>query len=666
MQRKYFRIAVYALVASIASTIAMEAQKNVDLPTTEILGKRYYIYTTQKGESLYGIAYKFGWNIEELARINPESTHNLRKGRILYYPIAEINDTVELADAVNPQPFYVDPDNIDLTAVDFEPIIHKVKKGESLYGIARQYGLSLDEIYEANPSSKYGIKTGEDLVIPQSDATAFYFYTLKEDDTLSALSRKYNTSIEDILKANPGLSENNFREGETIRINPNTAEPSKKLVTEHLSEEKLTGISGYKVEKNDTWSSISEKVGVDEQTLRDVNPDAIAELKKNQVIHVPKVETFEFDRSYLVEDDTEISSERIHEIYDSIHGALPSQLLLEKVKVALILDDPASKKDMDFTRGFLMALHHNNKPDFKIDLKVIDGRVATSALSDSISDYEPTLIISTADKAFPAFLADYGNTNNVTVINAFDLQNDLFEDNASIIQMLLPSTFFSEHIAEYLYNKNNDRKLVVVGVVDKSDAIGNQLMEYFGGENTIKMTPDDFITYVPDKNSRLLIYPTVTSKEDITTFITNLETVKKESPFAEIVVVGRPHWAAYSTDLQDKFKSHYVYVPARSWLDESTDKWKNFTEQYTTLFEGTPLKTIPNYAASGYDIASYFLPVIARNGNDFNLDIEIADPELLQADMNLKRVNNWGGLMNMTGYILKFSPVYGLERIVIQ
>ena len=664
MQRKPIRILTFALIASLMTTLVTEAQKNVDLPTTDILGKQYYIYTTQKGESLYGIAYKYGWNIEELARLNPESTSNLRKGRILYYPVPESADSTALTEEETIQN-YVDPDEIDLTAVNFEPIIHKVKKGESLYGIARQYGISLDEIYEVNPSAKYGIKTGEEIVIPQSDSTKFYYYTVKADDTLSAISKKYNTSIEDILTANPGLSENNFMEGETIRIIPNTSEPSRKLVTEHLSEDKLTGISGYKVGKNDTWATISEKTGVDEQTLRDVNSDA-TELKKNQVIHVPKVETFEFDRSYLVEDDTEISPERIHEIYDSIHGGLPSKLVLDKVKVALILDDPNSKKDTDFTRGFLIALHQNKKPEYKIDLKVIDGRVSTAALSDTIASYEPTIIISTADKAFPAFLADYGNTNNVSIINAFDLQNDLFEDNSSLIQMLLPTTFFSEHIADYIYDKNSERKLVIVGAVENSDAIGAQLINHFGEENVRKMTIEEFTAFVPEKEAQLLVYPTVTSKDDITTFLTNLETVKNASPFADIIVIGRPHWAAYSSDLLDRFKSNYVQVPARAWLDESTDKWKTFSEQYSTLFEGSPLKTIPNYAASGYDIANYFLPVISRNGNDFNLDIEIPNPELLQSDISLKRIHNWGGLMNMTGYILKFTPVYGLEKIVIQ
>ena len=57
-------------------------------------------------------------------------------------------------------------------------------------------------------------------------------------------------------------------------------------------------------------------------------------------------------------------------------------------------------------------------------------------MTDALDDFEPNLIVATADKNFPAFLADYGNTNHIEVVNVFDVKNELFEDNPSMVQIL--------------------------------------------------------------------------------------------------------------------------------------------------------------------------------------------------------------------------------------
>ena len=45
------------------------------------------------------------------------------------------------------------------------PLVHKVAKGESLYGISKQYGMLVDDLLRLNPLAKDGIKVGEELVI---------------------------------------------------------------------------------------------------------------------------------------------------------------------------------------------------------------------------------------------------------------------------------------------------------------------------------------------------------------------------------------------------------------------------------------------------------------------------------------------------------------------
>ncbi|MCI6804627.1 MAG: LysM peptidoglycan-binding domain-containing protein, partial [Prevotella sp.] len=47
--------------------------------------------------------------------------------------------------------------------------IHKVKKHETIFGIAREYGISIDELIDANPDMRnpgYDLKKGDMIVIP--------------------------------------------------------------------------------------------------------------------------------------------------------------------------------------------------------------------------------------------------------------------------------------------------------------------------------------------------------------------------------------------------------------------------------------------------------------------------------------------------------------------
>jgi len=47
------------------------------------------------------------------------------------------------------------------------PIIHKVVKGDTLYGLARKYGTSITAIQTANGLSGNSISLGRNLIIPR-------------------------------------------------------------------------------------------------------------------------------------------------------------------------------------------------------------------------------------------------------------------------------------------------------------------------------------------------------------------------------------------------------------------------------------------------------------------------------------------------------------------
>ena len=48
---------------------------------------------------------------------------------------------------------------------------HEVQREETVYSIARRYGVAIDKVYELNPWARQQIKVGDKLLIPSTPAT---------------------------------------------------------------------------------------------------------------------------------------------------------------------------------------------------------------------------------------------------------------------------------------------------------------------------------------------------------------------------------------------------------------------------------------------------------------------------------------------------------------
>ena len=647
--RKAFLYIMFGLLLPIS--LHAVTSKN-ELPKVEILGKEYYYYEVGKKETLYGIAKKFGWDLEEVVRLNPNVAQDLNKGDKIYYPTGKVTVVTDMT-AAEPQ-----------AEIDLEPIEHIVKKGETVYGIAHQYNIPLDVIYNANPSSRSGIKKGDKITLPQSPNAKYFFYKIKSEDTLPLVAKKFNTSIESILKNNAGLSEKNFKTEEIIRISRNSND--RNIKTELVEESTVTSIESYTIKKNDTWASISEETGVDEEILKASNED-VEDLKKDVVIAVPIVESVQVEKEIIEEDPREETEEGIQEIYESVHGITSQEEDEEnEVRIAIILDDPTSRKDIDFTRGFLIALSEFENKDVNIELKVLDGRVATNTLISELENYEPNLVFATADKTFPAFLADYGETNSVEIVNVFDVKNDLYEESAAMIQLLPPPAYFNEHIAEKLYKDHKGEKLLMVGDKDENDGLGEYLADNFPDDQISYLSVGEFGEFSPEENGYYLIYSNSTKKEEVADVLQGISNIKENNPGVGLTVVGRQNWITYWDDFLDKYYSGNVMIPSRVWLDTESVAWKNFREKYDKMFGGEPVKSYPNFAVSGYDAANYFIPVIESNNGDFNKTIRNSTFKPIQTDISLQRVSNWGGFINPTSYLIEFTPAEYINKISVK
>ena len=217
-----------------------------------------FLYTVKKGDTLYNIAKMYNTSVQELIKLN-----NLK------------SSTLNIGDQLKIPEMYTNEDNISLPNY----INYTVKKGDTLYGIAKEYGVTPDLIMKDNSLSSSVLSVGqnlkirvlkdtgvieecygEDYIIPTT--TNIINYTVKKGDSLYQIANKYNTSVSAIMKLN-NLTSNTLNIGQVLKI------PSVSNGNATMTYVVKKGDSLYSIAKkfNTTVDSIKKKNNLKSNTL---------------------------------------------------------------------------------------------------------------------------------------------------------------------------------------------------------------------------------------------------------------------------------------------------------------------------------------------------------------------------------------------------------------
>lgn len=639
---------IFLLCLFPATIIAEAAPK---LSTVEIIGEKYYVYETKKGDSMFGISRRFGWDDGVLQKLNPSAISPLSKGMKIYYPVKD-----------NPSVTTVPAEGIG--SLEMTPLKHLVKRGETVYQISRIYNIPIDRIYKLNPSARDGIKEGELLTLNESEGEPLpdkpVYYTVKKGDTLFGLARARNTTVAAIMKQNPGISASNFKVGDVIKL---PAEGTGvKMVTEKVESKNIDSFSTYKAEKNDTWSTISDKTGTDEADLRAAN-QGINIPKKNAIIAVPEVHIDTLEREVPEEDPRESTSEGIVEIYEDVHNIVDSEMQ-RGVKIALLLTEPSARRDLEFTRGFLTGVDKLKHSNGKISVKVMDATRNSSDLLTDLESFFPNLFFTLTEKSLPSFLAEYSEISQTPMVNVFDVKDETYTKNPYVVQLLTPSAYFNEEVAGYIYDRYGEYQLIFIGDED-SDQLGASLSGMWDKNKVSTLTREGLLNKdFGDGTVKYILYGNVTSKGDISSMLETIAEVKQKYPLADINVLGRPNWIVHDSALEEEFHAADVLIPSRFYFDKSEAGAKTFISMYKSLYGHGPIKSFPLYAAVGYDCALYFIEEMLENGNDINAFGHSSAS--VQSDIQLNRLSNWSGMINPCVYLVRYTPYDSIDKIVVR
>ena len=181
---------------------------------------------------------------------------------------------------------------------------HIVAKGETISKIAKQYNLKISDIYDLNPEAKNGINFKSVLLIPtsnQKELTASKLLPTSETthevlakETLYGISKEYGLSVDDLYKANPGLEVTGLKLGSKIlilggnKLSAKTEELKTISSPVLVNESKVIDGIDYEVLAKQTKYSIAKDYGITVALLEKANPILqTEELKIGQKIIIP-------------------------------------------------------------------------------------------------------------------------------------------------------------------------------------------------------------------------------------------------------------------------------------------------------------------------------------------------------------------------------------------
>lgn len=203
-------------------------------------------YVVQKGDSLWSISSKLGVSVSDIKKSNNLSSNNLSIGQVLIIPSKKSDDEESNAD-----------ENV-----------YVVKKGDSLWLIAKNYNTSVDEIKRLNNLSSNTLSIGQKLKIPNAITSNEITYTVKKGDSLWLIANRYDTTVNAIKDKN-GLTSNNLSIGQILKI-PST-----------------TNYITYTVKKGDSLWLIAKNYNTSVNDIKKLNSLSSNNLSIGQKLIIP-------------------------------------------------------------------------------------------------------------------------------------------------------------------------------------------------------------------------------------------------------------------------------------------------------------------------------------------------------------------------------------------
>jgi membrane-bound lytic murein transglycosylase D len=182
-------------------------------------------HRVRSGESLKQISRHYGVPVDSIRQANNLHGSTIHKGEVLVIPNAS-GSAATLAAVAEPRediatqlPEHQKP----VSGKSSKARTYTVKSGDTLWGVAHKFGVTVPKLAEANGlSTKSGLTAGTRLDIPggskASTEPSRMTYKVQRGDTLSEIADKFNVSVRELMTWNRLRESTSLRTGQRLVV----------------------------------------------------------------------------------------------------------------------------------------------------------------------------------------------------------------------------------------------------------------------------------------------------------------------------------------------------------------------------------------------------------------------------------------------------------------
>ena len=574
----------------------------------------YIIHTIQKGQSLYSISNMYGTTVDAIVKLNPGSDQVIVEGKQLKVP---------RPDTVTDQGTY-----------------HTIQSGETLYGLSQKYKVSVKSILNANPGlNEKNFRFGQVVNIPKDDAAnapaeggataqtptqpqtqqgipgpvqsrCKEMHKVERKETVYSIARKYGITEQELLEANPEISDaKKLKKGKLLCIPYGKAQSAVET----------------KEEKAPTNAELFDQNKVADQKINVIKAAVVLPLVPGEQGKAESARMVEYYQGFLMAVDslkrTGVSIDLY--TYDSGTTAASVNAILAKPEMQQmnIIFGPLYTEQIKPMADFA-SKHHIR---LVIPFTSRDNTVYRNPDIYQINTPQSYLY----SEVYEHFVREFPNAH-VIFLDATTGANEKAD--------------FIKGLREELTNK----KLSFTNLSE--DATAEQM------QAALKL--DKANIFVPTSGHNTVLIKTI---PQLTAMVN--DSLYKEKINAEVHLFGYPEWQTYTKDHLSSFFELDTYFYTSFYTNNLLAAPRSFNTNFRNWYGKDMEDRYPKYGMLGFDTGFFFLKGLALYGSGLENNLDKMRLTPIQTGFKFDRVNNWGGFINKKVFFVRFTPKFELIKL---
>lgn len=561
---------VFVILVFLILVFSANAQTE-GLEVKVVDGKEYYQYPVEKGNTLYAISKKFGVSVGELVSVNPGAEKGLSIGQILNIPKLS-GAQIEISDS----------DKSKLPVEDTAYIYHITQQGETLYSIAKFYGVKPKKLIEENKAYEHSLPLNSVVKVPK-----------------------------DLIKSQAS----------------DEVSPIEKLPEHPLASNKDSLVQ-HKVGKGETLYSISKQYNVSQERLIQFNPSLSEGLKKGAKIVIPLPRKLVLNSMDKFVGEIEANNLQINPVSGAVNVAVFAPFMFDEYKKerekCLTEDCPVYRPtllSLNYLHGVQSALDSLKKLGVSANVYVYDTKKDSSVVRNILSKKEfkdMQLILAPFFEHTVAPVVDYAKKHNVLVVNVVPQKPSLLVGNPNVSNVMASTETQVSALGKHVFKIHSKDNVIVLrdnnarhnyyrlfqdGFSQESDSATQSYMNKSLGALKGKLKRDVLNVFVvPSKDVRY-----------VSDFLTKLNALANQQAYHtyKFKVYGLGDWLSFNNIDVNYLNRFNTCLAKASYIDYNNTGVVNYTKLFREEFNYDPNK----FVFASFEATLYHVYMLAANKN---------------------------------------------------